>query len=364
MESYVFDDVMDFSETSYLVKTLNSEAQKRIISSVFRSGSLIYSRYESYNGTLSEDQLFTRVRSYHEHARNNVDALFKFSRRYASTREIGKRILLVRAFMKNQMYSEALAEIKTILEFNANLSVLHFYEGKIHLQLAEYEAAAQSLLQAIRLKEDFADYHFCLGRAYLRLDKCKGAIAEFTRAVKLNAYYSEACFYLGLAYLRNAIIKEDFELARDVVACTCGCFRKSVQLYPDFKNQQFVDGENLLREGKLEEAFNKLSAVVFDRRNDRGQTFILDFYIKYLGEEDCLSVQEIEEHIGKLQALLKKFNNYADLHHELGIANLILAKSITRRAIAAFRGAVEINPGYAEAQRMLQHLLSNKNGLI
>lgn len=240
MESFVFDDVLKFSQTSYLIKTLNSEAQKRIISSVFCEGSLINSRYVEYNGLLKEEQVFAKVKSYHEISKSDLNTLFKLSKKYAHSKEVGKRILLGRAFMKNKMYAEATNEFTSLININPNLSNIFYHMGQVRFNLGEFDQAALYFSRAIELNENFTDYHFYLGRAYLSQQKCKRAIYEFMQAIKLNSYYSDGYYYLGLAYLRNAIVKESYELAKDVVQNTEICFTKAAQIYPDFKNDYFL----------------------------------------------------------------------------------------------------------------------------
>ncbi len=81
-------DGLEFSETSYLIKTSNSESQKKIASSVFCDGDLIYTRSEKYNGHLNEAELFKKVRNYHDCSKSNLKALFKLSEMYANSRDL------------------------------------------------------------------------------------------------------------------------------------------------------------------------------------------------------------------------------------------------------------------------------------
>lgn len=361
MESYLFDDVLSFGSSSYLLKTMNSETQKRIISSVFRGGSLIYSRQEKYNGHLSEDELFDRVKGYHENSRNNITALFEFSKKFRSSSDIGKRLLLVRAFMKNKMYAEATDEISGILQINPNLSVLYFYLGQVRMQQKQHKEATACFKKAIEQDSEFADYHFSLGQSYLELRECRLAIEEFIGAIKLNAYYGDAYYYLGLAYLTNAIVKESFDLAKEAASYAQKCFRKAVELNPNFMNEHFKRGTKMLSDGEVEAAYQEFAKGLQEWPQHDQQDFILDFYIRYLSSEAGLEITEIQAYIDKLKVLLRKYAGYADLHHELGIAYLVLGKYMNRMAQQSFSKAVDINPAYEEAQRMLTMLESSRS---
>ena len=364
MECYVFDDVIASSEASYLVKTANSEAQKKIVSSLFRGGDLIISRSEIYNGNLTEDQLLEKVRECHTHSKTGIQCLFDFSNKYRNSRDIGKHVLLIRALTRNKLYDEALTEIETLLRTSPNLSTLHFYSGKIHLERNQYGKAVNSLSQAIKLKSNYADYHFFLGQVYFKIEQYRNAIHEFSHAVELNPYYHDACFYLGMAFLKNAVCKEDFELARNVISKARTQFVRACQIYPNLKNADYHAGMNHLQKGELEEALDRFVGVPSAQRSPIDAGFVLDFHVRYLSNEDDVSVKEIERHIDRLRELIRRYGNYADLHHELGIAYLILSKSMTKKAMASFRDAVSLNPSYTTAQRRLKRLESNKTRKI
>ncbi len=364
MECYVFDDILDYCESSYLVKTANSEAQKKIISTVFRGGKLVFSRAQIYNGSLTENQLLEKVQGFHDRSKTDMEALFKFSNRYRNSRDIGKRVLLVRALMKNRLYDEAQAEIESLQEINPNLSALHFYGGRICCNLGNFADAVRHFKKAISLKSSYADYHFFLGRAYFETEQYRNAIEELTVAIELNAYYYDACFYLGLAHLRNAICKEDYDLAKNVIPAAREQFLRASQIYPNFKNAAFEEGLDRLKIGDIEAAFDRLLTVLDAQRTTLDHEFILDFHVKYLSDEGSVSIAEIERHIARLQELVRRFSNYADLHHELGIAYLILSKSVTQKAMTSFRNAVSVNPHYTSAQRRLKHIASNRSKSI
>ena len=364
MESYVFDDILNFSETPYLLKTLNSEPQKKIISSVFRSGSLIYSSYESYNGHLSEEELFNKVKECHERSKNGIQALFNLSQKYANSRDVGRRLLIVRALLKHKMFKEATNEIAAILHLDPNLSDGYFYLGQIWSELEQLAQAGKCFEKAIELNPNFADYHFHLGKTYLAQQSCKNAIDALINATNLNPYYSDAHYYLGLAYLKNALSKQDYDFARDVEGNSLRAFQKAAQINPNYKNEPFAMGEEALRNATLQEAYDRFEEARQRESGRDSQGFILDFYVRYLNVESSLSLKETQDYIQRLQALTKKFPHYADLHHELGLAYMILAQGINQNAVRSFQTALGINPNYSTAQKMLKALTEKQNQIL
>ncbi|MFQ5650663.1 MAG: tetratricopeptide repeat protein [bacterium] len=364
MESFTFDDVLSFAQTSYLLKTLNSEAQKRIISTVFRDGAVVYSRYETYNGHLSNDQILSEVKKYHEASKNDFQALFNVTSQHGSSNALGTQIALVRAFMKKKMYREAVLRIGTILKAEPGKSIFYFFLGQIRLELSEYDEAVKCFRKAIELDPNYADYHFHLGKSLLAVNQCLAAINEFIYAIKLNAYYGDAYFHLGLAYLQNVIVKEDYQLSVDATARAQHAFHMASQINPNLKDDAFRCGEEALRAGDVQQAFDSFRNINTDDDRERSQGFILDFHLRYLSEGDRLPIGEIQAHIEKLEKLTKRYASYADLHYELGIAYVLLGRCINRCAVKSLQNAVAINPDYSTAQRMLRSLTDNKRNIV
>ena len=289
-----------------------------------------------------------------------IQSLFEFSKKYRNSREVGKRVLLIRALTRNKLLDEALTEIESLLQTSPNLSALYFFRGKIYLERNQYAKAASSFGRAIKLESKYADYHFYLGQVYYKVEQYRNAISEFSQAVELNPYYHDACLCLGLAFLKNAVCKEDYELAKDVIPKASQQFVRASQIYPNLRTSDYYAGMKHLQKQEFEEALGKFQTLLSVERSKVDPSFVLDFHVRYLSNEDSVSVSEIERHIARLQELIRRHQNYADLHHELGIAYLILSKSMTRKAMASFRDAVSLNPNYTGAQRRLKYLESNK----
>lgn len=363
MDSFVFSDVLNVPHASYLIRTLNNDSKQQIMSSVFCEGSLIKFRQDTYNGNVSEDELITRIKRFHKETKQGLATLFELSEKFAASRQLGKRILLGRAFIKNKMFKEAIGEFERILQAGAGHSIIHYYLGQIHLQLEEYPKAVQYLKQAIRLNQTYADYHFCSGKALLAMQKCKNAIEEFNQAVELNPYYGRAYYYLGLAYLCNAIRKEDYSLAKEVSQKATQYFKKAAQIDLNYSSDDFSQGFEHLKEGRLTQSYTCFLKALEEENKSIQQDFIIDFYVKYLNDEQHLPIDEIQKYIRQLQNAIRKCPQYADLHYELGIAYVIMSKFLNRRAIRNFERALSINSEFSKAEKKFKLLKNEQRGI-
>jgi tetratricopeptide (TPR) repeat protein len=256
------------------------------------------------------------------------------------------------------MYKEARFEFERLLEKAHKYPIIEYYLGHCNLMLGNYAEAVIHLENATAVKKDYADYHYYYGRSLLESGHCRRAIQELMKAIKINPYYDKAYFFLALAYLKNAITKEDYTLAKDVFERTEGFMTKAAQIQPAYKTAEFDQGLRLLRDRELESACREFEAA-FKEEVHTTTDFVLDFYIKYLQENDNLSLDYIRSYIQQLEDLIKKYPRYADLHFELGIAKVIMSKILLYRALRNFEEALSINAKFAKAE-VKRNLLRNE----
>lgn len=364
MDSFVFEDIVNFVNRSYRVKTINDAKEKHIINSIFSEGILIKSVSLTYNGHLSEKEIYLKTKQFHESNRDTLKLLFDLSKKLNNSDNINKQLLLGRAFIKYRLYDEAVALFKKLINVHPNLSVLFYYLGRIFLEVQDVENAILYLNRAVELKEQYADYHFYLGKAYIKKQECEKSILQFIQATKINPYFSLAHYYLGLAYIKNAINRENYELAKNVVEDALTCFNKAFQLNPILKHKKFDEAKQELENQNFENAYKILNEAPIHNENEISEKeFIIDFYIKYLIKEERIGLQEIYSYIKKLKSLVVKYAHYADLHHELGIAYVILSKFFNKKAMNCFHQALEINPDYFQAKRKLKLLQNEQRGI-
>ena len=111
---------------------------------------------------------------------------------------------------------------------------------------------------------------------------------------------------------------------------------------------------------ELEEAWEALLQVldVYTRKEE--MNFILDFHISYFLRNGQVSIEEIHRYVRRLEALIKKYNSFADLYYEHGLAFALMSSVIHQKAVKSLGQAVRINPEFKQARKQLQHLHSMK----
>jgi tetratricopeptide (TPR) repeat protein len=98
-------------------------------------------------------------------------------------------------------YDEALAIYKGIIAGDPNVAFIHFNAGNCYYHLQDYEAAAQSFREAVRLKPDFFEAYTNLANALGRLKKPEEAIPLLENAIRSYPANGVLFSSLGLLYL-------------------------------------------------------------------------------------------------------------------------------------------------------------------
>ncbi len=115
--------------------------------------------------------------------------------------------------------------------------------GVLAAQAGNHEAAIEQIGRAIRLQGNVPFYHFNLGEAYRALQRSSEAAACYRRALQLKPDYAEAQSNLGSVLL-------DLGQPNETVACC----RQALQWKPELAEAHNNLGSALKAQGKLDEA--------------------------------------------------------------------------------------------------------------
>jgi tetratricopeptide (TPR) repeat protein len=144
---------------------------------------------------------------------------------------------LIRLFLQDKAYREALGELETILkedpdDMDAQLRMglvygelkeyskaitqltkiltarpaelrVRDYLGLMYEELKEYDKAIEAYQSNLKVQPSYADGHLHLGFLYYRLKRSAEAIPHLTEVVKQNPKQSDAYLLLGLTYLQS-----------------------------------------------------------------------------------------------------------------------------------------------------------------
>jgi tetratricopeptide (TPR) repeat protein len=338
----------------YLLQTSVNELRRCIISSLFHSGQLINSRIFSLLENTVANSVESRVAEIHQRSLADINTLLGLIERMQDLDKPELIEKLGRTLCARDMFDEGLELMTGAVEKYPDLPGIHNVMGRLYLARSIFDKAVEELSRAADLAPIYPDYRNILGVAYLKADKPVAAISEFKKAVELNIYYHEAFFNLGLAHLLNGVVKEDFNIAKDLQAHCLDAFGKATLFNPGYLNEDYERGISLLKEDNFKDAYDILSHVASVAGALSPGDKLLEMFLQYIHGERGMTESGIAEYIGEISELLKANPGHADLHNELGMAYFILSKIINKKAIFHYNEALRINPNFIKAARNLK----------
>ncbi len=264
MESYDHRSELQSSGTSYLIQSSLVSAQQSVVTSLFHEGVLLSRHSERYAADLSPDELRARVRRAHDEYRQRLSSLLGLRDRLKRDVDGRAHLKLGEALYRERLFREAMAEtirsIKLGLEDAGGYSIL----GNCLLALGDNDKAIRSFQKGLELAPSYADLHNDLGVAYLKADRCRDAILSFEKALEFNRYYQTALLNQALALTRNVVLKQDYELSRDLRGRLRRILDLNIQLKPQLETEDFREAVRALETERYDVVYERLSRLKTD----------------------------------------------------------------------------------------------------
>lgn len=363
MAAIGYSDKFIRSGREYLLQTSINESRRCITCSLFHAGQLINSRSHPLPEETEGKGLMAKVAEIHRRSLADINTLLGIVERMQDLDKPELIEKLGRTLCAREMFDEGNELMTRAVEKYPNLPGIHNVLGRLYLARGIFDKAVEELSRASDLAPTYPDYRNFLGVAYLKANKPVAAISEFKKAAEFNIYYHEAYFNLGLGYLLNGVIKDDFNLARDLQAHCLNAFGKATLLNPGYLNEDYERGIALLKEGNFEEAYNIFSRVASEAEALSAEERLLEMFLQYIHGEHGMTEDGIAEYIKEISELLRANPGHADLHNELGMGYFIMSRFINGKAIYHFKEALRINPNFAKATRNLKLSENDLKGL-
>jgi protein O-GlcNAc transferase len=227
----------------------------------------------------------------------------------------------------------ALKEFDRALELNQNLAQAFIEKGSIVGDQGELSESRELFRRAVAISPNDAAAHLWLGDIMLRTGDFEGSAQEFEKALRLNSKNSGSYQGLGLIHLQEG----DFGQATDD-------FRQALTFRPGYIDAEKGLAHALAAEHKWPEAADLLKQVLKSDPNSASETVALGTMLAKMGDKSGADKQFARgrELSNKEQLLLraKGDNNW-------GVAQRKDGKS--EDAVAAFRQALDDDPGFCEA---------------
>jgi tetratricopeptide (TPR) repeat protein len=363
VESYDHRSEILSSGTKYYVQSSLIPSQRVIVTSLFHEGNLLSRRSAPYDGTLAGDALRATVRRLHDEYRARLLSLLDLRERLKKDVDARAHLRLGEALFKQRLYREAMAEVIRSIKLGLEDAGAYSILGNCLLALGDSEKAMRAFQKGLELAPGYADLHNDLGVAHLKLERCREAVASFERALECNRYYQAALLNLAIALALNVVLKQDYELSRDLRNRMRRLMDLNLQLKPQIDGEDFRAAISALDGERYDLMHERLSAIRRELETTATSDLSLEIYLilKFRGDE--LSEEDIDALVERLFVALESNPGYADIQNDLGVLYAAKCKIFIDKAHEAFRQALQTNPSFRKAERNLKLSGNDRQGI-
>jgi len=210
--------------------------------------------------------------------------------------------------------------------------------GNVMLLMGDLKGALNAFREALQHKPDYAGAYFNMGNALLNSGQYSEAIENYQKALEIKPDYAEVICSLGVAQKNIGKIADAITSFQTAIRIDPLLTEAKINL-ANILNELFIKANNMLNEGKLDLAVEKLHQVLMIEPN--------------LAEAHA-TLGVAQQKYGRLDAALVSLNraleikpDSAEILNNHGIALQMLGQH--GKAIESFRHALDINPDFVEA---------------
>ena len=364
MERFELREEISRGGRSYFLQTSFLPEEKTIQSSFFAGGRLFDRRVRS----LEDAPAGTDARSLTKlvHGENKTRFLFLLDARekIRKMNDPDAHLRLAGALFRRNLFAEAIQEARLAIDKGNGDSAPYELIGRAQLELGIYGEAFEAVQKGIEINPEYPDLHNLIGLVYLNERKCWPAIESFKRAIALNIYYGEPYMNLARAFLLNSVVKEDYELSKDLDEKFEENLSRAAELNPFIRRDVIDRARALFGEERYEETLAVLDEA--GSEEDRGgiEEIVFELYINFLQTDGDLDAETIGGYLERVREVLDRSPNYADAYNALGVLYIAQCKLLMDRAAKAFGKALEINRNYRKAQKNLRLTENDRQGIF
>jgi|GEM_PF-1022535 len=363
VESYDHRSEVLSSGTKYYVQSSLLSSQRLVVTSLFHEGSLLTRQNSSYDGTVNGEALRSLVRRLHDEYRVRLTSLLDLRERLKKDVDAKAHLRLGEALYRQRLYREAMAEVIRSIKLGLEDAGAYSILGNCLLALGDSEKAMRAFQKGLELAPGYADLHNDLGVAHLKLERCKEAAASFERALECNRYYQTALLNLAIALSQNVVLKQDYDLSKDLRQRLRRLLELNLQLKPQLEGDDFRAAMNALDTEHYELVHEKLTAIKRDLDTIASNDLSLELYLilKFRAEE--LSEEDIDALLERLKIALESNPGYADIQNDMGVLYAAKCKIFIDKAHESFRQALQMNPAFRKAEKNLKLSGNDRQGI-
>ena len=362
--SFELREEIDHGGMKYFLQTSYVPNKERIESSFFKNGVLFDTRTKTVEGKTPSEVLKSLSRDVHNENKKRFLFILEIKDRIRDAVNPKPHLRLAQALFKRNLFTEAIREAQQAITKGDDSSIPLIVIGESYYRLKEYKKAYKALEIGLKLDPEYPDLHNLIGLIYLVEKKCGKAIESFNRAITLNLYYGEPYLNLVRAYLLNTIVKEDYELSKDLEEKFRMNVEKAAQLCPFIQGNDLEEARRRFSEKDYKGALEQLDMISDASGREGVEDIFLDLYFSVLYRGDSLEESDIERFLESVKQIIDQNPTYADGYNSLGVLYTAKCKILMDRASEAFQRALEINNRYQKAKKNLRLAENDRQGIF
>lgn len=363
-DSFELREEIKRGEDRYFIHTTFLPEDETVKTSFFKEGRCFDTCSRRYHDIDSPDRVVELSKSFHGRNRDNFLLLLDAKRKIGPSNKPSSHLKLAGTLLLRNLFEEAIEEAETAIDKGEKGSGPYKIIGEAYYRLGEPQKARKAVEEGLRINPDYPDLHNLLGKIFHTGRECRKAVDCFKRSISLNCYYGEPYLNMARTYVLNSIIKQDYELSRELRSGFDDYLEKAFTLNPFINSSQMKDIKELFGEEKYEEVLEKLDQLGNLRERAYIDSIIGELQLMILRSGSDLEEGEIDGYLARVEEIIDKNPNFADAYNSLGILHTAKCKISMDHAEEAFRKALEINDRYEKAVKNIRLTENEKQGVF
>ena len=159
------------------------------------------------------------------------------------------------------------------------------------------------------------------------------------------------------------MLKQDYELSRELKPRLSKILDMSVQLKPSMDTEEFGAARAALEVERYDTVYDKLLSIKQDQDKLAQNDLSLELYLVLKFRADELTEDDIDRYIGQVRDTVEANPGYADLKNDLGILYTAKCKIFIDKANSSFQEALAINKNFKRAEKNLKLAGNDRQGI-
>ncbi len=352
MEKMSLNSLIEIEGKNFTVETSPVTGKNRLTSIVQLAGRAISQREFDLPEGMDEGGLKQFLQETHRIRSVELESIFRLNKKIGEKPSADACWKIGVIFLSNGFYEDARQRFLKAMELDPqHLQAVKSYGITLTL-LEDYDGALAILNKAKELGPSFADIYYHLGNVHLYKREIDEAVQCYLQALQINPRYADARLRLGtscVGYLTQSSGELNDGKIQELVERTKAEVETAATLNPKVRNRAFMISMDYLKNRKYSLAFQSFLEVRPRYVPRIGDEIIFFFTLTLLYGTEGIDLQMTEQYINKLAKVIEEYPHYADLHHHLGVAYLILCRFEVNKALKEFKKALEINPQFQKA---------------